>query len=207
MINTCLLPTSYLPAIEYFYYLVNSDKIVIEQYETFPKQTYRNRTFIYTDKGKTLLSIPVTKPDGNRSITKDIKICYKENWIQKHWRAIESAYNPSPFFLYYKDPIRRILEKKNEYLIDLNTELLEFFLQKLKLQATIEYSSRFYKDIEESFDLNMLENLKNATFFKMPSYHQVFSDKYGFIQNLSILDLLFNKGPEAGTYILSLNKR
>ena len=205
MTSFCLLPTSYLPPIEYFYFLMQYETIVIEQYETFPKQTLRNRAEILTDKGKFLLSIPVVKPEGNHSKTADIRICYSQDWIQKHWRAIESAYNSSPFFLYYKDELLRILQQKKERLLDLNDDLLRFFLQKLKIRTTIKYSSRFYKEIEIQPACNLLD--KNETSLDYPTYHQVFSERNGFISNVSIIDLLFNKGPEAVYYLQSLRNK
>lgn len=197
MRDILLLPTAYMPSIVYFYFLLNTENAIIEQHETFPKQTIRNRTTILTDKGPFLLSIPVNKPNGNHSKTNEITICYKQNWIQKHWRAMETAYNSSPFFLYYKDELLAILNKRYQLLIDLNKDLLDFFLRKLKIQTTIEYSERFNSDIL-SVDalLGGTENLLN-----FPAYHQVFSERYNFVPNMSILDLLFNKGPESLAYL------
>ena len=191
-----------MPSIAYFYFLQSNEKVTIEQHETFPKQTNRNRTTILTDKEVFLLSIPVNKPNGNHSKTSEITICYKQNWIQKHWRAIESAYNNSPFFLYYKDELLQILNKRHSLLIDLNKELLNFFIRKLKIQTTIEYSERFHKEV-----LSVDEMLKQAgTSLNFPVYHQVFSERYTFVPNMSILDLLFNKGPESLAYLKTVKE-
>ena len=98
-----LFSTAYFPPISYVAAMLNKQVVVVEQYETFPKQTYRNRAVVATANGLLPLSVPVVRTNGNHTYTKDMDICYNENWAAKHWRAIESAYNSSPYFLYYKD--------------------------------------------------------------------------------------------------------
>ena len=100
-----LFSTAYFPPISYVAAMLDKQVVVVEQYETFPKQTYRNRAVVATANGLLSLTVPVVRINGNHTYTKDMAICYNENWAVKHWRAIESAYNSSPYFLYYKDEV------------------------------------------------------------------------------------------------------
>lgn len=189
-----VLPTSYLPSIQYFGMLAKSKKVFIETYETYPKQTIRNRCTIYTSNGKLDLIIPVKKPNGNHTKTRDIKICYNEKWQAMHWRAIESAYNSSPFFLFYKDDFRDILlSGKYNKLIEINHSLTTLIIDLTGIKVDMEFSTSFRKTYDQDYrNFKPLKGVKNI----FPVYKQVFDRKHGFIQNLSIIDLLFNKGPD-----------
>lgn len=203
--NNIILSTSYLPPIEYFFYLDRSDIIIIDQYETYKKQTYRNRCNIYTEKGDMSLSIPVAKPNGNHSKTNKIEIYYQENWQKKHWKAISSAYEASPFFLYYKDDFQLIFEKKFDKLIDFNKILLNKLIEITNIVVDISYSDDFIKPNSLEGDLRFKISPKELpTLQNFPQYTQVFCDRHGFIKNLSIIDLLFNLGPETLSYIKRL---
>lgn len=203
--NNIILSTSYLPPIEYFFYLERNDNIIIEQYETYNKQTYRNRCVIYTEKGELSLSIPVAKPDGNHSKTNKIEIFYLENWQKNHWRAMTSAYQASPFFLYYSDELEFIYNKKYSKLINFNKQLLDTLIELIGIDVNITYSDDFIELNSLKGDLRFKISPKEPSTIKdFPTYTQVFSDRHGFIKNLSIIDLLFNLGPETISYLRDL---
>ena len=182
--------------------LLQSNSIVVEQYETFPKQTYRNRTVIATANGLLSLTVPVVRTNGNHTYTKDMAICYNENWPLKHWRAIESAYNASPYFLYYKDELELILNKKHSTLIDLNMDIIAFVFKKLKTKKEVLLSDDYVSIItERTKDYRNVFSPKNKETIQLPPYDQVFTDRFGFQSDISILDLLFNLGPDSLGYL------
>ncbi|MFZ4398488.1 MAG: WbqC family protein [Bacteroidales bacterium] len=200
-----LLSTAYLPPIEYFAYLIQYDICKIENKEHYIKQSYRNRCSIITANGLLNLCIPVNKVDGNHTFTKDIRISNVSNWQINHWRAIESAYNKSPFFLYYKDDLLKFYMKRYESLIDFNSDLLKFILKKTGISVVINFTDDFIPlnehkdDFRYSFSAKAFDEKG-----KFPHYYQVFENKHGFIPNLSIIDLLFNEGPESKFYLENL---
>ena len=201
--NTLLLPTSFLGPIEYFYFLNRATNVMIEQHETWPKQTYRNRTVIVTDKGILPLIIPVTKVDGNHTKTKDITISFRENWPVKHWRSIETAYQNSPYFLYYSDKIKELFFSNMPNLVEFNTALTKVVCEIIGIKTDIRLSSRFTRFPDDAVtDLRVKISPKQpASYLKFPEYTQVFSDRQPFIPNAGILDLLFCLGPESLSYL------
>lgn len=203
-----LFSTAYFPPISYVAAMLDKPVVVVEQYETFPKQTYRNRAVVATANGLLPLSVPVIRTNGNHTYTKDMDICYNENWAAKHWRAIESAYNSSPYFLYYKDDVEAILNKKHRTLLELNMDILEFVFKKLKVAKDIMLSTDFVV-VDANADIEDYRNRfspKNKEILQLPPYDQVFEDRYGFQQDLSILDLLFNLGPDSLGYLKEVVK-
>jgi len=200
--STIILSTAYFPPVEYFFFLNHSKNVLIDSFENYQKQTYRNRCIIYGSNGPLSLVIPVIKTNKPKTIFKDILISYDEDWQKVHWRSISAAYNSSPFFLYYQDDILKILEKKHRFLIDLNNELLMKLLDLTNIDTSISQASSYIKDPEE-LDLRNTISPKNKIqeILNYPSYIQVFDDKHGFISNLSILDLLFNEGPNTLEYL------
>lgn len=203
-----LFSTAYFPPISYVAAMLNKPVVVVEQYETFPKQTYRNRAVMATANGLLPLSVPVIRTNGNHTYTKDMDICYNENWAAKHWRAIESAYNSSPYFLYYKDDVEAILNKKHRTLLELNMDILAFVFKKLKEPKDIILSTDFVV-VDANADIEDYRNRfspKNKEIIQLPPYDQVFEDRYGFQQDLSILDLLFNMGPDSLGYLKEVAK-
>ncbi len=202
-----LFSTAYFPPISYVAAMVKSDSIVIELYETFPKQTYRNRTVIATANGLLSLTVPVVRTNGNHTYTKDMAICYNENWALKHWRAIESAYNSSPYFLYYKDEMEVILDKQYSNLIDLNMSILAFVFKKLKIKKEVILSDDYVLQIgEKTTDYRNAFSPKNKTILQLPPYDQVFADRLSFQSDISILDLLFNLGSDTIAYLNEMTK-
>lgn len=207
--ETCssLFSTAYFPPVSYVAAMLESDSIVVEQYETFPKQTYRNRTVIATANGLLGLTVPVVRTNGNHTYTKDMAICYNENWTLKHWRAIESAYNSSPYFLYYKDEVEVILNKQHATLIDLNMDILTFVFKKLKVKKEVILSDDYISQIGEgTIDYRNHFSPKNKELLSLPEYDQVFEDRYGFQSDISILDLIFNLGPDSLGYLKEVMK-
>ncbi|MEI7596661.1 MAG: WbqC family protein [Bacteroidota bacterium] len=195
--SNLVLPTSYLPCRAYFSHVKSNSEITIEIYESFQKQSSRNRAFIYTSNGIQTLSIPLSSRK-NHQLTKDITIDYTTRWQDIHWRAIESAYNSSPFFLYYKDELFTLLYKQEKFLIDFNLNLLNWLLKKIKIKSMINYSQNFenlntnivFQDLtQKQYKSSLLNNYSDK------QYVQVFQAKHGYIDNLSCIDLLFNEGP------------
>jgi len=200
VLNNPLLPTAYLAPISYYAILLQHPNCSIEQHEHFIKQSIRNRCDVYGANGKLRLSIPKERKGSSKKIIKNLKISYKQDWQKQHWYAIESAYNSSPFFEYYKDEIKPFFEVKEEYLVNFNSKLQKAILSMLQqenlLKNTIEYLNK-----GDFLDLrNYTWELK-----KQKQYDQVFMEKQGFISNLSILDLLFNLGPESADYLHNLD--
>ena len=204
-----LLTTAYMPPVAYFALLCHANIAVIEQFETYQKQTYRNRSEIYSEKGKMALSIPVSKPSGNHTKTKDILIFNQDNWYKKHWRAIETAYLPAPFFIYYSHEIKPFFEQPFKWLLDFNMQLTELFSRIIGLDTTITLSEDYIKTPEDKIDYRTTLSPKKSenTLERFPKYTQVFETSHGFIPNLSILDLVFNLGPESHEYIATLSKQ
>ncbi|NWJ50932.1 MAG: WbqC family protein [Bacteroidetes bacterium] len=206
MENPILLSTAYLPPIEYIIQCMNHKTITIELLETFPKQTYRNRCHIATANGLLALTIPVKKPNGNHTPTQDILLETNNRWNIIHWRAIHSAYSHSPYFLYYSDAFEGIYRNPPKTLVEFNEALLKVIFKLLKVEVEIKYTNDFVSITNSTTDLRNLIHPKQ-TFdyqskpvdFKM--YTQTFNNKYPFIPNLSIIDLLFNEGSSSLDYL------
>ena len=199
-----LLPTAYFPPISYISGCLHSEQVLIERFETYPKQTIRNHCNIYGPNGRQTLSIPVLKVNGNHTLTKDIRIATSTPWQRLHWRSIETAYNNSPFFLFYQDEFEKVFEKQFDFLLDLNTLLLEIIFSILRIEKRIGFTDSFMKIPEGIDDYREVSNKKKVSSKDaFPPYNQVFSPKYGFIADLSIIDLIFNVGPESGEFLVS----
>ncbi|PBQ30740.1 hypothetical protein CNR22_02775 [Sphingobacteriaceae bacterium] len=204
-----LLSTAYWPNLHYFCYVLNSDSIYIEQFENYQKQSFRNRTQILTANGALDLSIPVKK-NAPKEFTKDITISYQEKWQIKHWRAITSAYKNSPYFEHFESEIEPFYTQEFENLSEYNFLQLETVLRILKLKKDLQYSSAYIKTPENLLDLRGAIHPKKE--FKTDSlvierlntsYYQTFENKFTFVPNLSILDLIFNTGLETIDYLQS----
>lgn len=197
-----LLPTAYFPSVSWFNYMIRSGFVFIEMEETFPKQTYRNRCEIMTSSGKSRLVVPVSKPQGNHTITRNIEINYRESWQEQHWKTLQSAYNSSPFFSLYADTIRPLFECRETHLVTHNQNILNTICRLIYINPSIEFTRDYIKEQQGLVDLRKKFSPKSTTpFTEFPGYPQVFEHKHGFMPNLSILDLLFNAGPEALGYL------
>lgn len=195
-----LLSTAYFPTAEYFSLIKNADTIFIEQEENYIKQTYRNRCKILTSNGILSLSVPVMKGPGLKAQVKDIEIDYSKRWQQIHLRAMTSAYNRSPYFQFYSEHIEKILLKNHRFLIDLNDELLVRCIEFLNINKCILHTSIFQPDIGYPEDFRYRISPKTGSGFATRPYIQVFGNNK-FVPDLSILDLVFNMGPESSDYI------
>ena len=202
-----LFSTAYFPPILHYAWFLRAKKIQIEQFESFPKQSFRNRCQILTANGIQSLSLPVIRPNGAKTLTKDVLVSYDTKWQQLHWRAIKTAYNSSPFLLYYQDDLEAFFNKKYHFLLDLNEAIIDLINNLMEWELQYERSQIFVfpNEANELEDKRFLLSPKKEISMKLPSYIQVFSDQYPFIQNLSILDLIFNLGPEAEDYLAKLN--
>jgi hypothetical protein len=200
--NGILLSTAYFAPVRYFSKLAAYPEIYIEQHENFIKQTYRNRAVILGANGPISLIVPVEKGRSQKVKIKDLRIAYDEEWQRNHWRTIFSAYNSSPFFEYYADEIETFFRKKHEFLFDFNRQIAETILEILEIPANLTLTEDFEQTPENC--LNFREQISPKThlinpdpYFEVHPYTQVFSEKFGFVPDLSILDLLFNEGPSA----------
>ncbi|MFA6807167.1 MAG: WbqC family protein [Bacteroidales bacterium] len=203
--NLPIFPAFFFPNVEYFIHLSKFDKVKIEAMETYPKQSFRNRTYIQSANGKISINIPIIKESSNRQTISEVKISYNDNWNIKAFRTICSAYGKSPFFEYYEEDIKEFFFKRYEKLFDLNLDILSYFQKRFQIKTEIIISQEYLKpntglDFRDKFLPNPQSNNSQARPNHKP-YIQCFSDKLGFIENLSSIDLLFNMGKESINYI------
>lgn len=194
----------HLPCFDYFAFFLQYDTIRLEVCENFPKQTYRNRCYVLAANKVDILTVPV-KDSRKKIQIKDIQIDYNQSWIKRHWGCLQSAYGKSPYFEYYYRDLEIIYSRKPTFLFDLNIELLTLCLKKLGIKKSIEYTLSYSPTVESTqFDARSLVSdrkvRESPLFFSSTPYYQTFGND--FVPNLSIIDLLFNKGPEARQVLL-----
>lgn len=200
-----IIELQYLPQPQYFALLWKEPMLTVDGHEYFVKQTYRNRCRILTANGIDDLIIPVHTA-GNKTPMKDIKIDHSQKWLNRHWRAIQSAYGKAPFFEYYADDLFNIYQKKHEFLFDFSFELLTQCLDFLQWHLDIKQTSS-YLDLKNTpqndyrSKISPKSNLRELNTYKQVTYQQVFGNN--FVDNLSIIDLIFCEGPQAGTILKS----
>lgn len=197
-----LLSSAYFPPIQYFTKLLQFEKVFIDQHENFTKQTYRNRCEIPGANGPVALIVPVVKGREKKVKIKDLRISYDTDWQRNHWRTIFSAYNSSPFFEFYKDDIYLFFIKRRKFLLELNMEIHQTLCELLEIENAPVLTTGFEELPENTLNFRETFSPKKQKsgpdlFFRPQEYTQVFSGKFGFIPNLSILDLLFNEGPNS----------
>ena len=190
-----IFPTAYLPSIEYVSLFLKTEDASIELFETYQKQSCRTRTNVMTANGIQTLTIPVIKTNGNHTLTKDIEISYKESWQQVHLRCLESAYRKSAYFDYYFPYFEKIYRQKFNTLVELNDFCLKTILKIMKVKKDYSFTTDFERIADENDYRISLS--KGTNKIEIKPYYQVFADRHGFIPNLSIVDLLFNEGPNS----------
>lgn len=200
-----LIHPTYFPNLAHFVAIVKSDVVYFEIEGNFQKQTYRNRTYIYGANGKLSLNIPVIHTQKQRKKYRDVKIFNEYKWQLNHWKSLESAYRTSPFFEFYADELEPLFKLKTNYLLDFNLKCFDIICDCLQLDLNISETTIYEKTPTDKLDLRELVNAKKEKPRVLKYYTQVFADKHGFISNLSILDLLFNEGPNSLNYLQNQN--
>jgi len=208
-----LLPLTYFGPVQFYSKFFLEGSKVIEQYDHYIKQTYRNRCIIFGANGPVLLTIPVKRKHGIKNPGKDIMIDYDTDWRRLHWRGILSAYNSAPFFEFYRDTIEPFYLKKYNFLVDYCFDIITEMLVAIDIQTDVSLSKEYIFPGDKSILYDFREMItpkkdsREDKMFQPVKYQQVFGEKYKFIPNLSIIDILFNMGPEAKSLILkSINK-
>ncbi len=199
--KSLIVEIQYFGNICFYNKVVNSTHILFEQYENFQKMSFRNRTQVLGANGVVDLTVPVLGGRNQKTNIREIKIDYLQDWQTRHWRTLESSYNKSPYFLFYKDRIKTLYEKKYVYLMELNIEIFDVLTKCLKIDIEVDFTQcwqKTYTNSEVEDCRNMIKPA-NRSQFSHPKYFQVFDSE--FEPNLSILDLLFNLGPEAKDYL------
>jgi len=197
-----VLPMFYLPPVEYFTELnIYKPDFVIEANEHFPKQTYRNRANIYSPDGLLTLVVPVVKGSKVHTPVKEVKISYDFRWQRLHWMSLQACYRRSAYFEYYEDELVPFYELREQWLFDYNRKLLELLIKLLKIKATINYTDEYHAEYPHLTDLRSSITPKKDSGFMQKPYFQVFEERQGFMKNLSIVDLLFNQGPQSINYL------
>ncbi|MBQ6015639.1 MAG: WbqC family protein [Bacteroidales bacterium] len=195
-----LLTTAYFPPIEYFALLAKYSVVYMEACENYQKQSWRNRCRILTANGPESLNVPVVHENGTFSLPiKEIRVEYTTPWVMRTEHAIESAYSSSPFFIYYKDALFSILDSHPATLWELNRRIIDFFCSKIGISPDFRETTD-YSPAEEDYREVIHPKRENTVMRDLGMerpYWQVFRDKYGFVPGLSIMDLLFNEGPES----------
>jgi hypothetical protein len=200
---TALIEAHYLPSIAYFAAIFGTESILLERHEYFVKQTYRNRCRINTANGELALIVPLTSKHGKVAVT-DVRLDFSQKWLNNHWRTVQAAYGNAPFFEYYSDDLHQMLFKKVSFLYDLNYSLLSMCLNWLKWNMPIRETEHYTDSVSDPFlDLRSAINPKKSDqcreFYYPVMYNQVFGST--FVENLSLIDLVFCVGPGAGEVI------
>mgnify|MGYP006162368495 FL=1 len=195
-----LVHPTYFPSISHYAAMVQAEQVVFEMEDNFQKQTNRNRMYIYSPNGIQLLNIPIKHSKVAHQKYKDVKIEPEFNWQKQHFKSLEAAYRTSPFFEYFEDDIALVFQKKYTFLMDLNWEVFELLNQCLGISISPEKTVEYFHEVSDCKDFRLLANGKKDSTQCEP-YTQVFDEKHGFINNLSVLDLLFNEGRYAIDYL------
>ena len=217
-----LLSIAYFPPISYFALIAEGmvlspentvpSTVYIEACETYQKQSWRNRCRYYAADGPQYLNFPIIHEGTHELPIREIKVDYSTPWVLKTQRAISSAYYSSAYFEYYKDELFAILDSKPETLFDLDLRIIRFFLKKIGIAADIRFTEDYIQpghygiDFRESIHPKRPDTVLKDLGLEKP-YFQVFARKYGFIPNLSIMDLLFNEGPDSILYLKTSSRQ
>ena len=198
--NILIHPT-YFPTIATFVAIVKAERVVLEVQDNYQKQTYRNRCYIYAANGKLQLSVPVVFSQKNRQKYSEVKIANTYNWQDIHWKTLESAYRTSPFFEFYEYELQPLFTQHFDTILDFNLKCFEVICECLQLEIAISETKSFEREPNNLKDYRGLVNARKNHIIPLNPYTQVFYSKHGYINNLSILDLLFNEGTNAVNYL------
>ena len=202
MESQLLLPAFYLPPVSYFHLIKeNEQDICLEKYEHYPKQSYRTRAKIATANGVLDMIVPIVHGRKERVAMKDIRINYEFNWQRLHWLSLQTAYRSSPYFEYYEDDFAYFYEKQHDFLFDFNVEQLQLILKCLKLDRHLTFTESYERGGSSVDYREAIHPKKPSLMPHAKPYYQVFEDKHGFLPDLSIVDLLFNQGPQSKSYL------
>jgi hypothetical protein len=203
MAGKFLLSTAFFPPIQYLSLITRADNVFLETEENYLKQTFRNRCLILTANGPSPMIVPVLMGRGIKTRVKDIRIDYSKRWQQIHIRALISSYKSSAYFEYYFENIEKVITGKPEFLLDLNSKSLETVMKITGISANIVYTRDFEPVSGKDYDFRYRISPKKEEpgIYTVKEYYQVFSKKFGFVPGLSILDLIFNTGPDSINYL------
>lgn len=200
-----LLSTAYFPPPEYFCLIARNRRVIIEKWENYHKQTYRNRCIVMGANGPLALTVPVLRGSFHKTLVKDLEIDNARRWRELHLRGITSAYATAPYYEFYSDVINSVISKPFKFLLDLNYEALVSVSEAIDLRADISFSDDFTPELTVPNDYRYAFSPKKLSavdgYHEMP-YRQVFAERFGFISGLSIIDMLLNNGPGTGAFLL-----
>ncbi|WP_353085279.1 WbqC family protein [Flavobacterium sp.] len=198
--KSILIHPSYFPSISHYIAMINAEAVTLEMEDNFQKQTNRNRMYIYSPNGIQLLNIPIKHSKNTHQKIQDVKLETAFDWQKQHFKSLEAAYRTSPFFEYFEDDLMPIFTKKHTFLMDLNLQTMELVSKCLGMDFNPQKTTEYFHEVPDHEDFRYLINGKKDT-TQLESYTQVFEEKHGFLNNLSILDLLFNEGRYAKDYL------
>ena len=201
-----LIHPNYFPNIHQFTQIIKADNILFEASDNYQKQTFRNRTYIYGANGKLGLFVPVIHTHNKRELFKDVKISYDSNWMDLHLKSLQSAYRSSPYFEYFEDNFIKLYSEKEKFLVDFNIKCIKLISNLLDLKLNYKISNEYVENTNDIIDLRGLSNARKEKKIDTPKYIQVFESRHGYLNNLSILDLIFSEGTNSISIITSQYK-
>ena len=200
-----LIHPAYFGPIDQFSAMAHAEEVLFENEDNYQKQTYRNRTYIYGANGKLILNIPIKHLNSpgvkQHQKYRDVMIENDFKWQKQHWKSLKSAYQTSPFFEFYEDDIAPLFHKEESYLMEFNYKCFQLVCECLQLEINYKKTEEYIRHPQDIKDMRGLINAKKE--IEIPVYNQVFQEKEGFLPDLSILDLMFNEGPNAVNYLRS----
>lgn len=205
MFNNIVLIPAYFAPIAQYAAVLQAKTTWFEAHDNFEKQTYRSRCYVYAANGKLLLNVPVQKTKGQKTLTTHTEINYAEDWQSLHLKSLQSAYRSSPFFEFYQDDLISIFKTKFVTLKELHQACHKFVMDALQEDLIFKTTCTYSTNYTDKVDCRSLTDTKQKLPITFSKYTQVFDDKHGFIENLSILDLIFMEGPSASMYLEKIN--
>ncbi|AVR45943.1 hypothetical protein C7S20_12145 [Christiangramia fulva] len=205
--QSILVHPAYFGPISQWVAMVQAQKLVFENEDNYQKQTYRNRLYLYDSNGKLSLNIPIKHSSSlgldtnGRQKYKEVQIENDFDWQKQHWRAFKTAYQTSPFFEFYEDDLYPLFHTEYKYLMDFNYDCMQFVADCLQIELNFDKTDEYILKPRKIIDLRSLINAKSDKEFGLSAYAQVFEEKHGFLEDLCVLDLLFNEGNNSLNYL------